>query len=124
MRKFLNYIMFLLVTLVFTSLSFGKNYRNKNIPIKETKIIRLKKNTKGHILYILKKGRYRIRILPNTVDYVEPYIVGDSTEINPDDIEEESNIYELDTNREIEVFKQEYKAIRKHKVKIEIEKIE
>ena len=116
--------MLLLVTLVFSSVSFGKNYRNKNIPIKETKIITLKKNTKGHILYVLKKGRYRIRILPNTVDYVEPYIVGDSTEINPDDIEEDSNIYELDTNREIEVFKQEYKAIRKHKVKIEIEKIE
>ena len=124
MRKILNYIMLLLVTLVFSSVSFGKNYRNKNIPIKETKIITLKKNTKGHILYVLKKGRYRIRILPNTVDYVEPYIVGDSTEINPDDIEEDSNIYELDTNREIEVFKQEYKAIRKHKVKIEIEKIE
>lgn len=124
MRKFLNYIMLLFVTLVFSSVSFGKNYRNKNIPIKETKIITLKKNTKGHILYVLKKGRYKIRILPNTVDYVEPYIVGDSTEINPDDIEEESNIYEVDTNREIEVFKQEYKAIRKHKVKIEIEKIE
>lgn len=124
MRKFLNYIMLLFVTLVFSSVSFGKNYRNKNIPIKETKIITLKKNTKGHILYVLKKGRYRIRILPNTVDYVEPYIVGDSTEINPEDIEEDSNIYELDTNREIEVFKQEYKAIRKHKVKIEIEKIE
>lgn len=123
MRKILNYIMILLVTLVFSSVSFGKNYRNKNIPIKETKIITLKKNTKGHILYILKKGRYKIRMLPNTVDYVDPYIVGDSTEINPD-IEEEINIYELDTNKEIEVFKQEYKVLRKQKVKIEIEKIE
>ena len=123
MRKILNYIMILLVTLVFSSVSFGKNYRNKNIPIKETNIITLKKNTKGHILYILKKGRYKIRMLPNTVDYVDPYIVGDSTEINPD-IEEEINIYELDTNKEIEVFKQEYKVLRKQKVKIEIEKIE
>lgn len=123
MRKILNYIMILLVTLVFSSVSFGKNYRNKNIPIKETKIITLKKNTKGHILYILKKGRYKIRMLPNTVDYVDPYIVGDSTEINPD-IEEEINMYELDTNREIEVFKQEYKVNKTSKLKIEIQKIE
>lgn len=127
MRKILNYIMLLLITLVFNSVSFGKNYRNKNIIVRETKVLTLKKNYKGNILYILKKGRYKIRILPNTVDYVEPYIVGDSTEINPDDIEEESNIYEIyevDTNKQIEIFRQEYKAIRKQKVKIEIEKIE
>ena len=95
MKKILNYIMLLLITLVFSSVSFGKNYRNKNVIVRETKVLTLKKNYKGNILYILKKGRYKIRILPNTVDYVEPYIVGDSTEINPDDIEEESNIYEV-----------------------------
>lgn len=127
MKKILNYIMLLLITLVFSSVSFGKNYRNKNVIVRETKVLTLKKNYKGNILYILKKGRYKIRILPNTVDYVEPYIVGNSTEINPDDIEEESNIYEIyevDTNKQIEIFRQEYKAIRKQKVKIEIEKIE
>ena len=123
MKKVLNYIIFILVMLVLSNISFSKNYRNKNITIKETKIITLKKNTKGYLLYILKKGRYRIRILPNTVDYIEGYILGDATEINPE-IEEDSNIYELDTNREIEVFKQEYKVLRKQKVKIEIEKIE
>jgi hypothetical protein len=92
--------------------------------VRETKVLTLKKNYKGNILYILKKGRYKIRILPNTVDYVEPYIVGDSTEINPDDIEEESNIYEVDTNKQIEIFRQEYKVNKSTKIKIEIEKIE
>lgn len=116
--------MLLLVTLVFSSVSFGKNYRNKNVIVRETKVLTLKKNYKGNILYILKKGRYKIRILPNTVDYVEPYIVGDSTEINPDDIEEESNIYEVDTNKQIEIFRQEYKVNKSTKIKIEIEKIE
>ena len=116
--------MLLLVTLVFSSVSFGKNYRNKNVIVRETKVLTLKKNYKGNILYILKKGRYKIRILPNTVDYVEPYIVGDSTEINPDDIEEESNIYEVDTNKQIEIFRQKYKVNKSTKIKIEIEKIE
>jgi hypothetical protein len=92
--------------------------------VRETKVLTLKKNYKGNILYILKKGRYKIRILPNTVDYVEPYIVGDSTEINSDDIEEESNIYEVDTNKQIEIFRQEYKVNKSTKIKIEIEKIE
>ena len=124
MKKILNYIMLLLITLVFSSMSFGKNYRNKNVIVRETKVLTLKKNYKGNILYILKKGRYKIRILPNTVDYVEPYIVGDSTEINPDDIEEESNIYEVDTNKQIEIFRQEYKVNKSTKIKIEIEKIE
>ena len=71
MKKILNYIMLLLITLVFSSVSFGKNYRNKNVIVRETKVLTLKKNYKGNILYILKKGRYKIRILPNTVDYVE-----------------------------------------------------
>ena len=127
MKKILNYIMLLLITLVFSSVSFGKNYRNKNVIVRETKVLTLKKNYKGNILYILKKGRYKIRILPNTVDYVEPYIVGDSTEINPDDIEEESNIYEIyevDTNKQIEIFRQEYKVNKSTKINIEIEKIE
>ena len=122
MKKVLNYIILAFVMLVLSNVSFSKNYRNKNVIVRETKVLTLKKNYKGNILYILKKGRYRIRILPNT-DYIDTYIIGDSTEINPD-IEEESNIYELDTKREIEVFKQEYKVNKSTKIKIEIEKIE
>lgn len=123
MKKILKYITLMIIIIFFSNITLAKQYRNKNITIKETKIITLKKNTKGYLLYVLKKGRYRIRILPNTVDYIEGYILGDATEINPD-IKEESNIYELDTNKEIEVFKQEYKVLRKQKVKIEIEKLE
>ena len=74
-------------------------------------------------MYVFTKGRYRIRILPNTVDFIDTYIVGNSTEINPE-IEEDANIYEVDTNKEIEIFKQEYKVNRKHKIQIQIEKIE
>lgn len=123
MRKVLNYIIFILVMLVLSNISFSKNYRNKNIIVRETKVLTLKKNYKGNIMYILKKGRYRIRILPNTVDFIDAYIVGNSTEINPD-IEGQLSVYEVDTNKPIEIFRQEYKVNKSTKIQIQIEKIE
>ena len=123
MKKVLNYIIFILVMLVLSNISFSKNYRNKNIIVRETKVLTLKKNYKGNIMYILKKGRYRIRILPNTVDFIDAYIVGNSTEINPD-IEGQLSVYEVDTNKPIEIFRQEYKVNKSTKIQIQIEKIE
>lgn len=125
MRRILKVMLILIVSVMLSNVIYSKDksYRNRNYIVKETKTITLKKSSKGYLLYVLKKGRYKIRILPNTVDFIDAYIVGNSTEINPE-IEEESNIYQLDTNKEIEIFKQEYKVNRKHKVKIEIEKIE
>lgn len=123
MRKVLNYIIFILVILVFSTVSFGKNYRNKNIIIKETKIITLKNYNKGYLMYILKKGRYKITLTPNTVDYVDGYIMGEAQEINPL-VEENRYVYEIDTNKTLEIFRQEYKIRKSSKIKIEIEKIE
>ena len=125
MRRILKVMLILIVSVMLSNVIYSKDksYRNRNYIVKETKTITLKKSSKGYLLYVLKKGRYKIRILPNTVDFIDTYIVGNSTEINPE-IEEDANIYEVDTNKEIEVFKQEYKVIRKHKVKIEIEKLE
>ncbi len=124
MKKMIKFLVLVVIIVLMPVIGFGETkYRNKNLLVRETKVLTLKKNTKGNILYVLKRGRYRIRILPNTVDFIDTYIVGNSTEINPE-IEEDANIYEVDTNKEIEVFKQEYKVIRKHKVKIEIEKLE
>ena len=125
MRRILKVMLILIVSVMLSNVIYSKDksYRNRNYIVKETKTITLKKSSKGYLLYVLKKGRYKIRILPNTVDFIDTYIVGNSTESNPE-IEEESNIYQLDTNKEIEIFKQEYKVNRKHKVKIEIEKIE
>lgn len=124
MKKMIKFLVLVVIIVLMPVIGFGETkYRNKNLLVRETKVLTLRKNTKGNILYVLKRGRYRIRILPNTVDFIDTYIVGNSTEINPE-IEEESNIYQLDTNKEIEIFKQEYKVNRKHKVKIEIEKIE
>lgn len=125
MRRILKVMLILIVSVMLSNVIYSKDksYRNRNYIVKETKTITLKKSSKGYLLYVLKKGRYKIRILPNTVDFIDTYIVGNSIEINPE-IEEESNIYQLDTNKEIEIFKQEYKVNRKHKVKIEIEKIE
>lgn len=123
MRKVLNYIIFILVILVFSTVSFGKNYRNKNIIIKETKIITLKNYNKGYLMYILKKGRYKITLTPNTVDYVDSYIMGEAQEINPL-VEENRYVYEIDTNKTLEIFRQEYKIRKSIKIKIEIEKIE
>lgn len=123
MKKNLNYIILVLIILVFSSLSFGKNYRNKNVVIKESKTINLKRNNKGHILYLLKKGRYKITLTPNTVDYVDSYIMGEAQEVNPS-AEENRYVYELDTNKNIEIFKQEYQVNKNFKLKIEIQKIE
>lgn len=123
MKKNLNYIILVLIILVFSSLSFGKNYRNKNVVIKESKTIDLKRNNKGNILYVLKKGRYKITLTPNTVDYVESYIMGEAQEINPS-VEENRYVYEIDTNKTLEVFRQEYKIRKSSKIKIEIERIE
>ena len=123
MRKVLNYIIFILVILVFSTVSFGKNYRNKNIIIKETKIITLKNYNKGYLMYILKKRRYKITLTPNTVDYVDSYIMGEAQEINPL-VEENRYVYEIDTNKTLEIFRQEYKIRKSSKIKIEIEKIE
>ena len=124
MKKLIRILVIMILMTVIVIPNFGKpKYRNKNIPIKETKVITLKKNTKGQILYILKKGRYRIRMLPNTVDYIEPYITGDSTEINSD-IEGQLSVYEVDTNKPIEIFRQEYKVNKSTKIQIKIEKIE
>ena len=125
MRRILKVMLILIVSVMLSNVIYSKDksYRNRNYIVKETKTITLKKNSKGYLLYVLKKGRYKIRILPNTVDFIDTYIVGNSTEINPE-IEEESNIYQLDTNKEIEIFKQEYKVNRKHKIQIQIEKIE
>ncbi len=125
MRRILKVMLILIVSVMLSNVIYSKDksYRNRNYIVKETKTITLKKNSKGYLLYVLKKGRYKIRIFPNTVDFIDTYIVGNSTEINPE-IEEESNIYQLDTNKEIEIFKQEYKVNRKHKIQIQIEKIE
>ena len=123
MKKNLNYIILVLIILVFSSLSFGKNYRNKNVVIKESKTINLKRNNKGNILYLLKKGRYKITLTPNTVDYLDSYIMGEAQEINPS-VEENRYVYEIDTNKTLEVFRQEYKIRKSSKIKIEIEKIE
>lgn len=92
--------------------------------VKESKIITLNKNQKGHIVYKLKKGRYKIRISPNVnnVD-IDSYIVGEGEEFNPT-IYGDTAEYEIDTNKERESFKQEYNSKKNSKVKIEIEKIE
>ena len=103
---------------------WAPNLRNqKNYLIKESKIITLNKNEKGKILYKLKKGRYNIRISPN-VDYIDSYIIGEAAEFNPS-IQGQTLEYEIDTDKKVEVFKQEYnKANKTSKLKIEIEKIE
>ena len=103
--------------------SKDKTYRNKNYIIKETKTITLKKKSKGYLLYVLKKGRYKIKVVTNTIDYIDGYIVGESVELNPD-IVGDALVYEVDTNEMVEVFKQQYKINKTSKLKIEIEKIE
>ena len=95
----------------------------KDYLIKESKIITLNKNQKGHIVYKLKKGRYRIIVDPGTANTVDQYIYGESEEFNPF-IENEKLVYEIDTDKAVEVFKQEYKTDKISKVKIKIEKLE
>ena len=110
--------------LTLSSISLSKEYRNKNYLIKKTKTVKFKKNRKGYILYLLKKGRYRIIVDPGTVNTVDQYIYGEAEEFNPL-FENEKLIYEIDTDKAVEVFKQEYKKTDKtFKLKIEIEKIE
>lgn len=124
MKKLIRMLVVMILMTVIVIPNFGKpKYRNKNIPVKETKVITLKKNTKGHILYVLKKGRYKIKVSPNNIDYIEGYILGESEEFNPN-LEDNSFEYEIDTNKTIEVFRQEYKIRKSSKIKIEIEKIE
>ena len=123
MRKVLNYIIFILVMLVLSNISFSKNYRNKNIIVRKTKVLTLKKNTKGKIIYFLPRGRYKVMVSPNDTNYLDTYIVGESVELNPE-INENSFQYELDTNKSIESFYQEYKVNKSTKIRIEIEKLE
>ena len=89
---------------------------------KETKILHFKKSQRGKIIYQLKKGRYKIRISPNG-DQIDSYIVGEAAEFNPT-IDGDALVYEIDTKREKERFKQDYKANKNAKLKIELEKIE
>ena len=124
MKKLIRMLVVMILMTVIVIPNFGKpKYWNKNIPVKETKVITLKKNTKGHILYVLKKGRYKIKVSPNNIDYIEGYILGESAEFNPN-LEDNSFEYEIDTNKTIEIFRQEYKIRKSSKIKIEIEKIE
>ena len=94
----------------------------KNYLIKESKILYFKKSQRGKIIYQLKKGRYKIRISPNG-DHIDSYIVGEAAEFNPT-IDGDALVYEIDTKREKERFKQDYKANKNTKLKIELEKIE
>ena len=94
----------------------------KDYLIKKTTILSLNKNKSGKIIYQLKKGRYKIRISPNG-DHIDSYIVGEAAEFNPT-IDGDALVYEIDTKREKETFKQDYKANKNAKLKIELEKIE
>ena len=123
MRRIFNYIMLVLMILTLNSISLAKEYRNKNYLIKKTKTVKFKKNRKGYILYLLKKGRYRIIVDPGTVNTVDQYIYGEAEEFNPLFGNEEL-VYEIDTDKTVEVFKQEYKTNKTSKIKIQIEKIE
>lgn len=49
--------------------------------------------------------------------------MGEAQEINPS-VEENRYVYEIDTNKTLEVFRQEYKIRKSSKIKIEIERIE
>lgn len=125
MRRIFKMMLILIVSVMLSNVIYSKDksYRNKNYIIKETKTITLKKNSKGNLLYVLKKGRYKIIITPNTVDYIDTYIMGEAEEFNPS-VEENQFKYEIDTDKAIEVFRQEYKIKKGSKIKIEIEKIE
>lgn len=125
MRRILKVMLILILSVMLSNVIYSKDksYRNKNIIVRETKTITLKKNSKGYLLYVLKKGRYKITLTPNTVDYVDSYIMGEAQEVNPS-VEENIYVYEIDTNKNIEVFRQEYKIRKSSKIKIQIEKIE
>ena len=124
MKKVIKILIVLIIMVLISVTSFGKTkYRNKNIIIKETKRITLKNYNKGYLMYVLKKGRYRIKLSAKNIDYIDTYIVGQAEEFNPS-IQSQTLPYEIDTDKIIEVFKQDYKANKNAKLKIELEKIE
>ena len=123
MKKLIKLFIGMLIFLLVGIPNFTQNYRNDNLIVKKNKVVKLKKNSKGYILYLLKKGRYRIIIDTGTVNTVDQYIYGEAEEFNPL-FENEKLIYEIDTDKVVEVFKQEYKTDKTSKVKIEIEKLE
>lgn len=123
MKKLIRLFIGMLIFLLVGVLSFTQNYRNDNFIVKKTKIVKLKKNRKGYILYPLRKGRYRITVDNGITSAIDQYIYCEAEEFNPL-FENEKLIYEIDTDKAVEVFKQEYKTDKTSKVKIEIEKLE
>ncbi len=124
MKKIIRSLVVLIIMVLISVTSFGKTkYRNKNIIIKETKRITLKNYNKGYLMYVLKKGRYRIKLSAKNIDYIDTYIVGQAEEFNPS-IQSQTLSYEVDTDKTIEVFKQEYKVNKNVNLKIYIEKLE
>ncbi|MBF0989385.1 MAG: hypothetical protein HXK70_00950 [Clostridiales bacterium] len=123
MKKILKYITLMIIIVFFSNITLAKQYRNKNLLVRETKVLTLKKNTKGKIMYFLPKGRYKVILSPNDIDYIDSYIIGSSVELNPE-INGNSFQYDIDTNKSIESFYQEYKVNKSTKIRIEIEKIE
>ena len=123
MKRILKYITLMIIIVFFSNITLAKQYRNKNLLVRETKVVTLKKNTKGKIIYFLPRGRYKVMVSPNDTNYLDTYIVGESVELNPE-INENSFTYEIDTKKSIEVFHQEYQVNKTYKLKIEIQKIE
>ena len=123
MKKILKYITLMIIIVFFSNITLAKQYRNKNLLVRETKVLTLKKNTKGKIMYFLPKGRYKVILSPNDIDYIDSYIIGSSVELNPE-INGNSFQYDIDTNKSIESFYQEYKVNKSTKIQIQIEKLE
>ena len=123
MKKLIRLFIGMLIFLLVGVLSFTQNYRNDNFIVKKTKIVKLKKNRKGYILYPLRKGRYRITVDNRITSTIDQYIYGQAEELYSM-FENEKLIYEIDTDKAVEVFKQEYKTDKTFKVKIKIEKLE
>jgi len=123
MKKILKYITLMIIIIFFSNIILAKPYRNKNLLVRETKVLTLKKNTKGKIIYFLQRGRYKVIVSPNDIDYIDSYIIGSSVELNPEMIGN-SFTYEIDTKKSIEAFHQEYKVNKSTKIQIKIEKLE
>lgn len=123
MKKILKYITLMIIIIFFSNITLAKQYRNKNLLVRETKVLTLKKNTKGKIMYFLPKGRYKVMVSPNDTNYLDSYIMGESEEFNPEMIGN-SFTYEIDTKKSIEAFHQEYKVNKSTKIQIKIEKLE
>ena len=113
----------MIIIIFFSNITLAKQYRNKNLLVRETKVLTLKKNTKGKIMYFLPKGRYKVMVSPNDTNYLDSYIMGESEEFNPEMIGN-SFTYEIDTKKSIEAFHQEYKVNKSTKIQIKIEKLE